>query len=328
MVARVLDFYLSALTGIEDTLRAYEDEVSGGLKIVSQIDARIKSLRERENALRSDLTVVQVVRERRTFDGQVEGLIQEILSGFSTQVSALQSAGVGGRALTMEISRATDEAKEAFASLKTDLIEYHHPAESDLEPLFASVDAAAETVSVAKTRLLATALAPGSSSTVTTMAKHGSAFPERRPSDQGATTPAALRQTRALSLSSGSLPPSPTSPITPKLHSQQPLSLHSRESSTDQTPSSTGTEAPPKEIQVSARPTWESWPRRKEDEAEYATGLLNLQEIENDLRDVEERIEVTHGESRRNSSRRIVFSSFPDLPSFTRQPTNPSLPAS
>ncbi|KAL7414614.1 hypothetical protein BDY24DRAFT_385847 [Mrakia frigida] len=302
MVARVLDFYSSALAGIEDTLRAYEEEVSTGLKSVSKIDGRIKDLRNREATLRSDLAQVQLVRERRTFDGKVESLIQEILNSFSSRVSNLQSKGLEGRALTMEISRATDEARGSFLSLKADLGDYHHPAESDLGPLCASIDEASNTVGAAKTRLLEEALAPpppSSSSSTPTPVKHGSILPERRPpAAAAAPTPPALRQTRALSLSSGSLPPSPTSSSTQKFSHQQSasfgsLSAHSRGSSSDQTMRSSSTGAP-REIRARSPPVWASWPRRKEDEAEYAAGLLNLQEVENDLRDVEERIEATH----------------------------------
>lgn len=42
---------------------------------------------------------------------------------------------------------------------------------------------------------------------------------------------------------------------------------------------------------------WDSWPRAKEEEPEYATAQMNLEEIEKDLEEVEAGLEAAAGES-------------------------------
>lgn len=106
---------------MEDTLRRYEDEVVAGRKVAGLLDARVKSLRGRKETLEEDLEQIAFTREQRTFDGQIEGVISTILGTFSTQITGFQSSGMTGRALMQEISRATDEARDSFLSLKSDL---------------------------------------------------------------------------------------------------------------------------------------------------------------------------------------------------------------
>ena len=284
---------------MEDTLRSYEDEVGSGLRVVGLIDARIKSLRGREDTLRDDLDQLAVTRAERTFDGQIEGVISSILSSFSSHITALlQSPDVRGRALIQEISHETDEARDAFLSLKADLEDFEHPREGDTAPLVGRINSAYRTIQDAKTQLIAAAVAPQITSPATRATMRPGVESDDRASDTERVV-RHLRQQRSLSLNSGSLPPSPSSPFA-TFHIQQAstsTSSHSRNSSSgsEQT-SSTETDATEVDTDSALAPTWASWPRRKEHIAEYAAAQMNLQEIENDLRDVEEKIEATHSE--------------------------------
>lgn len=173
----------------------------------------------------------------------------------------------------------------------------HHPREGDIGPLTGRINAAYRTIQDAKTRLVAAAVAPPPANPRTMTLSRQLDPTDRRPSvPEGGVQH--LRQQRSLSLSSGSLPPSTSSP-TARFHQQHAstsisTSGHSRNSSSGSDQArSVDTDAT--EVETDAPPAWASWPQRKENIAEYAAAQMNLQEIENDLRDVEQRIEVTHG---------------------------------
>jgi hypothetical protein len=55
---------------------------------------------------------------------------------------------------------------------------------------------------------------------------------------------------------------------------------------------------------------WDSWPRAKEEEPEYAIAQMNLEEIEKDLEDVEEGLEAAAGKSFRPRSQVLILNAW------------------